>query len=357
MSNIKNIVRVISFSFLASLVGCGQSTIDATTDKSFSSTLIQVRSSVNESNLELFDETIKLALKDIKYIKETEKGGYKWALKRSQSLGSIHDLTSVQIVSLGNAREREGKEVTKLKLSKRRAEIENSILDARSSLESELAKVNKIKIVNVVLTYVSPLPSNCNVDDSLCDRITVAFDIINKSTDILFDLTVSGDIPIQGHNLRIYAKDLLLEGLDPEENNRITFEQLIDVKWQRYIDIQEALKSMESKLELNISNVSFIKPFHKDKLQQYTSEYDQSYDEAISEYDQSYDEAIKERSKLFNRGRELFHKSYLATLIENRADRIHKALVYQSANPKDLEYYVSLQLNELNQLNEKYKLN
>ena len=72
---------IVSVALFVALTGCGKPTIDATTDKSFSSTLLQVRSTVSESKIVLFDETIEIALKDIKYVKDSEKKRHEWALK------------------------------------------------------------------------------------------------------------------------------------------------------------------------------------------------------------------------------------------------------------------------------------
>lgn len=328
-----------------SLAGCGQPTIDATTDKSFSSTLIQVRSAVKERDLKLFDETIGLALKDIKYMKESKKEGYKWALKRSKSLGSIHGLTSTQIVSLGIVRESEGKETARLKLAETIAGIENDLLTSRTILESERLKVSNIKIVNTALKYVSRPSSSCKAGVYLCDSITVEFDIINNSGDILFDLSVLGAIPIQGNTLRVHEKDLLLKGLNPSEMKRIEFVQLIEVEWQRDIDIHNELNNMASKLELNISRVSFIKAFHLEKLQQYIFEYEQSYAEAIRSYEEKpVGMTLGEDRSRFTK---LFHDGYMKGLKENRSDKIHKALVYQSATPRNAEWDIMAYTNRL----------
>jgi hypothetical protein len=339
MINIKNIVRIISAILLMALSGCGQSTIDATTDKSFSSTLIQVRSSVKESDLELFDETIELALKDIKHIKESEKQGYNWALKRSESLGNIHGLSSAQIVSLGHIRESKYKEAAKLRAAKRIADLEKLLLASKVKLESELMKVNNIKITNVVVAYKLQPSSYCEVKDYLCERFTIEFDIINHSNDILFDLSVIGYIPIKDRSLQFIESGILSNGLPPKGMIRVKFDGNISSISYKDIDIQEELMKVNSNFEVNILVIDFVKPFNKDKLQHYILEHEQNKDELIKAEQEP-------RSDRLTMSQD-YRIRTLKNRISSRNHRIKNALVYLSASPYKAKNMVASYENQL----------
>jgi hypothetical protein len=346
MKSIQSTVKNISLILLVALAGCGQSTIDATTDKTFSSTLIQVRSSVKEADLKLFDETIELALKDIKYIKESEKEGYKWALKRSKSLANIHGLTSVQIVSLGNVREKEAKEAEKLRLSKRKVDLEKLLLDYKEKLEHEQVKVNKIKITNITISYELQPSSNCEVKSYLCEKLIIEFDIINESNDILFDLSVFGYIRLsQDINLSFSETGLLSNGLSPAGIMRVKSEETISLA-NNTIDVKDEIIKANPKVEVNIGDIDFIKPFNKDKLKYYILEHEQNKAELIKlEKDEKDIKLNRSKDQYLSLFKNSNRRSELRNLISSRNQRIKTALVYQSASPygakNNVEYYTN----------------
>jgi hypothetical protein len=142
--------------------------------------------------------------------------------------------------------------------------------------------------------------------------------------------------------LNFSETDLLSNGLSPAGIMRVKSEETLDLTNNKTIDVKDEIIKANPKVEVNIGDIDFIKPFNKEKLKYFILKHEKNKAELIKLEKDIELNRSKDRYRSFESS---YRINELRDLISSRNQRIKTTLVYQSASPygakNNVEYYTN----------------